>query len=228
MPQTSSAVQSVVSTQSLRAKCLSPVLLIDDDVVYSDSLRRTLEGWGCAVETVSSPEEAESHLIGRCFKAILVDYVFEGSSVTGDAFIIDNQDLQVESKFAVITAQEPRSIPGGGQLDRMNIPILEKGSDTYLTDLRDILIEPQEKEGDVESGKSGMHQLLRLAEDLLVGWLRSRQEPDKKGILYGNKMYSANDLITEIQNGTPVGQDHLAMLLEEITASLNITHVEKD
>jgi signal transduction histidine kinase len=52
------------------------VLVLDDDVSVLEAMRSLLEGWGCAVVTTASPEEAESALSGaeRLPDALIVDY----------------------------------------------------------------------------------------------------------------------------------------------------------
>jgi CheY-like chemotaxis protein len=56
----------------------------------------------------------------------------------------------------------------------------------------------------------------------LIHWLSTRGELDKPVFFYGDKVYSANDLIKEVEQETQVGLDHIMMLYTQFEHSLEI------
>lgn len=56
----------------------------------------------------------------------------------------------------------------------------------------------------------------------MIKWLKTRREPDKPVLAYGRQVYSANDLVVEVDEETNVGLAHVKMLLEEFEHSLGL------
>jgi DNA-binding response OmpR family regulator len=60
----------------------------------------------------------------------------------------------------------------------------------------------------------GSEYLLREINQTLVDWLKSREDPNRRSILYGTRVFSTNDLAMEIEQGTDVGMEHLEMMVD--------------
>jgi hypothetical protein len=56
----------------------------------------------------------------------------------------------------------------------------------------------------------------------VVNWLQSRGELDKPVFSYGDDVYSANDLITEVKKESNVGLAHIEMMVKEFESSLEV------
>jgi CheY-like chemotaxis protein len=56
----------------------------------------------------------------------------------------------------------------------------------------------------------------------VINWLSTRGDLDEPVFAYGDRVYSANDLIGEVEADTAVGFEHVQMLLKEFEYSLEI------
>jgi CheY-like chemotaxis protein len=54
----------------------------------------------------------------------------------------------------------------------------------------------------------------------LVGWLRTRGSLNEEVFAYGDKMYSAAEMIDHVEKETPVGIEHIDMMFKEFEESL--------
>lgn len=54
----------------------------------------------------------------------------------------------------------------------------------------------------------------------LIKWLQTRGNLDEQVFAYGDRMYSANEMIDQIERETPVGISHIGMMLQEFEDSL--------
>jgi CheY-like chemotaxis protein len=70
------------------------------------------------------------------------------------------------------------------------------------------------------------HALTDLAvesmKQTLIKWLKSRGELDEPVLVYGKHVYSANDMIKQVEDETEVGLEHVRMLLGEFESTLEI------
>jgi CheY-like chemotaxis protein len=56
----------------------------------------------------------------------------------------------------------------------------------------------------------------------LIKWLQTRGDLDMPVFAYGDRVYSANEMIAEVENGTKVGFDHVELMIGEWEHSLEI------
>jgi DNA-binding response OmpR family regulator len=75
---------------------------------------------------------------------------------------------------------------------------------------------------DASRNKYAVEYLVNELQKTLVNWFRTRQEPDKKSIVYGNRVFSANELANEVEHGTEIGREHLEGMIEVFKECLNI------
>ena len=54
----------------------------------------------------------------------------------------------------------------------------------------------------------------------LIKWLQTRGNIDEQVFAYGDRVYSANEMIDQIERETPVGVSHIEMMLQEFEDSL--------
>lgn len=70
------------------------------------------------------------------------------------------------------------------------------------------------------------HPVYDLAVDslkqTLIKWLKTRGELDEPVLAYGKNIYSANDMIKQVEAETEVGLEHVRMMLDEFEYSLEI------
>lgn len=71
-------------------------------------------------------------------------------------------------------------------------------------------------------GKVTAEYLVQEVQRMLVDWFKSRQEPDKKSIVYGGRTFSANELALEVEQGTEIGREHVAGMIDLFKMCLNI------
>ena len=64
--------------------------------------------------------------------------------------------------------------------------------------------------------------LLDEVQRTLIDWLKTRENPDRRTILYGNRSYSTSELAAEIERGTEVGREHLEMMVDLFKECLSI------
>lgn len=63
---------------------------------------------------------------------------------------------------------------------------------------------------------------LESLKQTLIKWLQLRGELDEPVFAYGKRIYSANEMIREVETETDVGIEHVQMLLDEFEESLEI------
>jgi hypothetical protein len=56
----------------------------------------------------------------------------------------------------------------------------------------------------------------------LIEWLRTRREPDKKVFKCGAAIFSANEMIEQVEKETEVGLDHIRMMIGEFKCSIGM------
>ena len=69
---------------------------------------------------------------------------------------------------------------------------------------------------------SGSRYLLNEVQQLLVNWLRTREDPRAKSIQYAGKWYSTDELAGEIESGTQIGREHIESMLDLVKRCLNV------
>jgi hypothetical protein len=60
----------------------------------------------------------------------------------------------------------------------------------------------------------------------LINWLQTRGDLDRPVFAYGDNVYSANSLITEVESESDVGFEHIMMLYSQFEHSLEIQPYE--
>jgi DNA-binding NtrC family response regulator len=212
------------------------ILLVDDEPHMAESLKEWLESLGHAVDVSDSPEDAIRRLKEEGYAMVIADVVFESTEVRGDEFLLENKDLIRNAQMVVITGQGTDRIRRIGELQEKAVPVLMKGGVQFLTDLRKITRRVVREQRDnhllqtASAGLSAFHegepkaqrQLLQLVRDLLVTWLKGREDSDSKEIAYGGRLLSPQMLLEEIERGTEIGDAHLDMFLDLIKHRLEI------
>jgi CheY-like chemotaxis protein len=71
--------------------------------------------------------------------------------------------------------------------------------------------------------RSGSEYLVGQVHQMLIEWFRSRNEPNKKTIVYAGRTFSANELADEVERGTEIGQEHIEGMIDLFKVCLHIT-----
>jgi CheY-like chemotaxis protein len=215
------------------------LLLVDDDenaYLVLELIEGFGRGFGFNVDLAADLSEAEDLLKKHKYFMVVVDVVFTQQEITGDVFVIDHQQLLRGARPIVITARDPAMVGREQELRNRNIPLLQKGSAEFWKEFKRLSQEAlvawrakrQSQGGPSESPSPPDHagdewmfnpevarQLIHKAQETLITWLKSMEEdPNQESFPYGGKVYSANMLIEEIQNGTKVGREYIDMLFD--------------
>ena len=206
------------------------ILLVEDEKGNADSLREVLESRGYSVQVASNPTDARLCLDAMGFGMLISDQVFDGYRIEGDSLLLDDQVSDIPR--VLVTGKGIEGIRRKAELERRGIPILEKGHPDFHPRLGMIAHKALEaaKQKIIESvqppspptGVGGASRVLGEARDLLLGWLRTRQDRDAQTIFYGGKGYSVNALIDEIEARTPVGEEHLALFIKVLRKAMRL------
>lgn len=221
----------------VETKELVKLLVIDDEQASAESLKTRFEDLGYSVDIAESPERAKELLRTTKYQLIICDQLFDAPEITGDEFFLENESLIGNAKKIIITGQGLDRIGRRQELEKMGVPMFKKGKHTIdelkkiagqaleeqrenlSSQLREAVPSILQKRGDLEprSEEQWNYQraipLLKASEELLVDWLRSRQDPDRKGIFYAGQEFSPGMLISEIEHHTEVGEKYLGMYL---------------
>jgi len=205
------------------------VLVLDDDEFVRRSVGQDLRDEGYNVDTVETTHEADSKLNEKEYQAVFVDINLLKHDTPGDQFIAENRHRMNRAKIAVITGQDVLQKIGKERrerLDKLRVRILTKGTPVFTSDVLEVVEEKTEEiKSDLIAKRNylyGEHesepltseqQLLNMLQERLLYWLRSRSQSKEKGIWYGGKLYSMEDIATNIEDNTEIGQAHLKMMV---------------
>lgn len=116
--ETRPAARATASLSGLRVLC------IDNDARILDGMRLLLEGWGCAVDTISGSRDLESTTIRRP-DIVLADYHLDGE--TGLDIIVRLRAIHGDDLAAVLVtadrSREVRAAAGGLEIPVINKPL---------------------------------------------------------------------------------------------------------
>lgn len=216
-------------------------LLLEDNERFRVSLKESLEQEGHVVDAVEFSYEAGKLLSGYVYHVVIADIALHPQDIRGDEFILQHRELLDQAEVVAITGYGTNEVRVD-ELDEMGVSILTKGkhikelleiTERRLAKRREELEnhiqtivnkENERRPFDMKLSKAPLG-LLKLLEQVLLEWLRSREDPTKKGIIYGGRIYSSNELAEEVEKGTEVGQAHLKMLVDLFKFSVNLRNV---
>jgi len=212
------------------------VLFLEHDDHYRAHIARTLRSLGCTVHEASRPRDAIALLEPKKFQLVIADIVFEPPDIFGDKFIVLNKDLIGDARIVALTGQRAFITQRDEFLD-MNVQVIDKGEEvvelegivTEIIGLRKDLAYAElihAKEEVIagrslpKSGEPTRQKLGLIAEikEKLLSELRAIENKEEKVIGFKGNFYSVGDLIREVENETPVGLDHIRMMLNLLEA----------
>jgi CheY-like chemotaxis protein len=221
------------------------VLVVDDDQSFLEGVRDYFSSHGYVVDTAPTPETAARLVQEggpAKYHLVIADLNFgELSHTRGDQFLLQNRALFRDAAAAVISGEPDLTPERQQQLREAGIHFLQKSLGTVVrlneiaggarekraSEIAAILAEqvtPRVKEltgsqPSVEfvprAASPYGSKLTDLFKGVIIDWLRRRGNPDTPVIVYGNRIFSANDLVEEVQAETEVGIAHVRMLLSE-------------
>lgn len=182
------------------------------------------------------------------YQVVATDINFGGSSdINGDQFVLQNPSLFGKAKTVVFTGGAWLTPERRKRLENAGISFLEK-SPSLVHNLEELTeMENQKQTSDiltivtarieeltgrrvsakVMAAPTASRATLSMSDIVggelkrtLVGWLRSRDEPDRPILAYGKRTYSANEMAEEVPNETQAGLAHVQMLVREFNQSL--------
>lgn len=210
----------------IKSQNLIHVLLVDDYPEFTDPLKEQLERWGYSVDVAADPEQGNSFLARKNYQIIIADMKFPEQFISGDEFLLQNKEAVQKATTIAITANKA-NITYESELKQLRVIIIEKGQ--HIAELREIttrtleevahqinnaavsIISGQQVTGAQVSPVSSESD--ERMKGILIKWLVAMGEPNKKSILYKGKMYSPQDLVSEVEAGSPVGHAHMEMMI---------------
>jgi len=163
---------------------------------------------------------------------VIVDVVFDDDVRGGDDFVIDEEDLMRGACRVILTAKRQYEIPRHSELAEMGIPMLRKSDNDCLESLKKLVqhlnVQTEEQErtpaeasvssemttGEILTEETLEERIARKAREILIKWLHTKRDLNRRSIIYAGREYSPNMMIEEIKKKTEVGEAHVEMLLE--------------
>ncbi len=225
------------------------VLVIDDDESFQTQMKEFFEALNCKVDVASSPENARTRMSNHSYQLVIADVNFDTSKMKGDRFVLDNERTLGPARVVVVTGQGLDTIDKIKKLHRRGIAVYEKSDDDLVLNLETIAQEKFEERGAtfLKSIRSSLLSSLgehvastavvemsplpvfdassQLQDDLkqmLIDWLASRTVRDAPVLAFGTSIFTANEMIAEIQSDSEIGQAHVRMLVSEIKNCLGL------
>lgn len=227
------------------------VLVVDDDDLFLESLQSFFSSNNYSVDLAHTPEEAAQLLEDNEYELVIADINFgDLSDVKGDKFILKNPKLFGRAKRVVVTGEwlNPERYE---VLKKAGIIFLGKEDEDFSTRLEEVAQEKAEErtkaivrivEREVAPSIqrfTGAAVAVKLApvaparplpadvlkeelKQMFIEWLAAREDPDEPALAYGDGLYSAREMITQIEDETGVGLEHLRLLVGEIKYSLGL------
>lgn len=225
-------MQTVESSLIIPANKLVRILLVEDEPGNAASLTEVLESFGYSVQVASNPTDAKLALDAMKFGMVISDQVFDGHTVRGDSFLLEDEAKIADIPKVLVTGWGTEGILRKEELDQRGITILEKGHEDFHPRLEEIahealeiakrkVIQSVEANSESTENRDG-ERALQEARGLLLGWLRSRQDKDAQEIYYSGQKYSVNMLIDEIEKRTPVGEAHMLLFIKVLRKAMRI------
>jgi CheY-like chemotaxis protein len=223
------------------------ILVIEDDPELGKALAALMEEWGYTADLAEDIPHAEDLLCDNAYQMVIADVVFENGTVEGDEFVLMHEHLMRGAQRVCMTGKGFDRVHRKSELDRLGVPVLKKGDQNFLVELRRVAdgkLEERKRhlsaqmrdmlssrrtstDSIIESGPlypRSATMLYKKAEGILLDWLGSKESLDKKGLYYAGTLYSPQMLIDEIEEGTPVGNAHVDMFLDLIKFKLGLGH----
>jgi DNA-binding response OmpR family regulator len=227
---------------------LVKILVVDDDNDLRDGWEAEFKENGYDTDTADGPDAAVQMLTHNNYELVISDIVFDKSPITGDQLIVENKELLTSSRVVAVSAHNSDRIRLREELERMGVPILQKGdvikklleiAATVLNRRRLELskIGKESIEDAVANQRLISRRILSVSdsprkqiasdllshlEEILVNSLRTRQQPDKRSIVYGNRVFSPNEIAEEVLQGTEIGRLHVEAMVELFKEVLDI------
>jgi ActR/RegA family two-component response regulator len=185
------------------------------------------------------------------YRIIITDDNFKKlSRKKGHQFILENQKLLGEAKALIVSGAEHPSAETLAQLQEVGARYIEK-NDSLEGILKEVTKgdrEEQEKfvkekvadnladlpksaggpalvaikPAPAQSPRPFSEEALSTLKQIIINWLETRGDLNTPALAYGERVYSANEMIQEVENETEVGRDHVMMLLAEFGYSQEI------
>ncbi len=236
-----STATRMVRVAEVPASDLVRILLIDDESSVRDSQKQNLERLGFRVDVTKDPGSAKDMLARANYQMIIADVVFDNFPIEGDQFILENEQLFQGARKVVITGKELERVQRRRELAQKGVMILEKGQPAFDGALERVASEKLEEQKNslaariqeavpsiLKSDKAqtevpqGRMILANKTREILVGWLKGRRDPARKGIFYAGREFSPNMLAEEIEKNSDVGLAYEDMFLDLVKHNLRI------
>jgi CheY-like chemotaxis protein len=150
------------------------------------------------------------HLLGKA-KVVLISGEIdwrERRKLEGEGFHVLDKSRNLLSELTIIIQEESRKRTGDIEKVIMDVAA------PRIKELTGIELKPQLNSINKIAFNSLKHTLIK--------WLQSRKNPDKPVLAYGRHIYSANEMVREVERETDVGVRHVQMMLREYEHSLKI------
>jgi CheY-like chemotaxis protein len=150
------------------------------------------------------------HLLGKA-KVVLISGEInskERKKLESEGFVVLDKSRTLLEELAIIINEESRK-----RTDDVEKVIMDVAA-PRIKELTGIELKPQLNPINKVAFNSLKHTLIK--------WLQSRNNPDKPVLAYGRQIYSANEMVSEVERETEVGVKHVLMMLREYEHSLKI------
>lgn len=239
--------EKVEAEVELQREDLVKVLVIDDDRGILDVWERLFRDAGYDTDTAEDPNQAIEKLHENIYELVISDVFFDKTPVTGSQFILENRELLSSSTVLAVTGQGMDNVPRQDELRKLKIPILQKGDidqallrfaartvdDRKLElarigqqSIEEAIVRTRRPQFSTIEDRNPRHvvaeSLLAELETTLVDWLRNREDPDKRTIVFGNRSFSANEIADEIRKGSEIGRIHIEGMLDLFKHVMNL------
>jgi len=132
---------------------LVSVLVIDDEPSFRMEMK---EFWdqqhGCSVQLADTLDKGKLFLDSNAYDIIIADVRFEDSALTGDRFVLQNQEAIGQAKVFVVTAQTKEAVRHFKDLTNRGYNVLEKVDSQFPIALQDAAYEKcKERKSSIEA-----------------------------------------------------------------------------
>lgn len=206
------------------------VLYLEDDVRSAERVRGLFDDEPVEFLIAPSPEEADEILAKNNPDLVITDLRLGEQSVTGESWIVSNVDKLRDSKKIMLTGFATE-IRDRMRLREVGVEIISKGEPEEDSLWEQMRQSPREKAARMikeaadeivlsRSGSEGLDNfeaaLSAPMKRLFLKWAEGFDGRDSEILYLGRRVYSINDLVLEVEQGSDVGSTVMEMFIEDL------------